>query len=871
MSVTPVGPAQGEAADTLLALALARPGDALAAARHLLADAPPAREASIAHQAAGIVLREFGDIDQSIAELRSAIRFARLACDAEREADVRASLGIALAMAGQPRRGLAMLDSVVEQSHGIPAARHLVRRAQVLWLLGRNSDVLRDAHRAVLLLRDSTELIWLARAYNHRAMAHLGMGSIDLADADYTRCEALYAHTGQLMELAIVRQERGAAAFARGDLPTALACYADAMRRMDALDVFDPELHANRCEVLVAAGLVREALAEADMAVRRIEAMRGSATRRAELLISAALAAYACEALDVAERRSRDALALFRRQKRRLWAARAELLLVQCRMTGGDRSAPLLQRARRVSVDLDELSPARAADARLLAGRLALHRGHTDEARAHLSAAARTRPATGRPSAAGWLARAMICAEDGHWRAMLAVCDRGLRALELRLDTVGSTELRVLATAQRAELLRMALRHAVRRSDPLLVLRWGERSRASLLAVPPVRPGRDSALVARLTALRSVVRRLETEDLPDVAVAALHRERRLREASVREQVLETPGTAIDEAEPFDPATLLAQLGNNDLVELVDVDGQLHAVVASGGRLRLCMIGPTATADRALARALFTLRRAGNRATSVSGPDLDLVGARLEADLLGGVPDLLTGDSVVVVPTSRLHSVPWNLLPSLRNRPISVAPSAATWLRARQTTAPADRRVVLIGGPNLSTGSDEVRRLAMQYPEADVLTGSDACTERVMAALDGAWLAHIAAHGTFRSDSPFFSALQLDDGPLTVYDLERLDRAPHRVVLSSCSSAVGVPSGADELIGLVSALLALGSVGVVASVVPVDDPATVPLMLALHELLRAGASLAEALPQARRAAGATTWARAAADAFIALGT
>jgi hypothetical protein len=61
------------------------------------------------------------------------------------------------------------------------------------------------------------------------------------------------------------------------------------------------------------------------------------------------------------------------------------------------------------------------------------------------------------------------------------------------------------------------------------------------------------------------------------------------------------------------------------------------------------------------------------------------------------------------------------------------------------------------------------------------------------------------------------------------------------------------------------------VGVVASVVPVDDPATVPLMLALHELLRAGASLAEALPQARRAAGATTWARAAADAFIALGT
>ena len=58
----------------------------------------------------------------------------------------------------------------------------------------------------------------------------------------------------------------------------------------------------------------------------------------------------------------------------------------------------------------------------------------------------------------------------------------------------------------------------------------------------------------------------------------------------------------------------------------------------------------------------------------------------------------------------------------------------------------------------------------------------------MAAIDGAWLVHVAAHGTFRSDSPLFSAIELDDGPLTVYDLERLKRAPYRVILSSCNSA-----------------------------------------------------------------------------------
>ena len=55
----------------------------------------------------------------------------------------------------------------------------------------------------------------------------------------------------------------------------------------------------------------------------------------------------------------------------------------------------------------------------------------------------------------------------------------------------------------------------------------------------------------------------------------------------------------------------------------------------------------------------------------------------------------------------------------------------------------------------------------------------------------------------------FSALELDDGPLTVHDFERLGRAPHRIVLSACESGVVAPIGAGELLGLVSALLSDG--------------------------------------------------------------
>jgi len=59
--------------------------------------------------------------------------------------------------------------------------------------------------------------------------------------------------------------------------------------------------------------------------------------------------------------------------------------------------------------------------------------------------------------------------------------------------------------------------------------------------------------------------------------------------------------------------------------------------------------------------------------------------------------------------------------------------------------------------------------------------------------------------------------------------------------------------------------------VVASVVPVNDPATVPLMIALHDHLRAGSGLAEALTLARHAVSDDPVSRSTACSFIALGT
>ena len=274
-----------------------------------------------------------------------------------------------------------------------------------------------------------------------------------------------------------------------------------------------------------------------------------------------------------------------------------------------------------------------------------------------------------------------------------------------------------------------------------------------------------------------------------------------------------PGSRLRRTKPIRVADLRSQLGSTDLVELTDVDGELFAVVVSGDRPPTSTgSGRPPTAERALAHSLFALRREGSRRGDAP-LDLRPIGHRLQQALLGPVVEELTA----AVRGRRTDGR------AARSAVGSAARAARTgrsrWRRPRRSGCAGagplprtNRRVVLVGGPHLSTGATEVRRLAERYPDAVVLADGEATSERVLAAMDGAWLVHVAAHGTFRSDSPLLSALELDDGPLTVYDLERLARAPHRVVLSSCNSAVGAPSGADELLGVVSALVALGSAG-----------------------------------------------------------
>jgi tetratricopeptide (TPR) repeat protein len=856
----------------LLPMVFAAPNQALARAEEVLGSDPSPLHASVAHQVIGIWQRDWGDMRIALEHLRRARHLAARSESADREADVLAALGVALVHAGRTRQGLESLERGVAVSSGHTRAQVLFRRAYASWVLGHHRAALEDVRRAVPVLRQAGDVIWTARALTLRATVHLALGAVDRADADFTAAEALWDTTGQEHDKADVVESRGLAAYRSGDIPAALRLLDEAQERYAKLGTPTFMLSVRRCEVLMAAGLAPEALAEADAAIKVLDGIGGQSTLKAELLLAAARAARHAGDAHTAIARADMAVRLFAGQRRTWWETHARLVLIEARVAAGRGSGRLVADAAAVADRLASFGAPAAPEASLLAGRIALDLGWREDARRHLEVAARSRH-SGPPLArmTGWAARALWARAAGSERRVLEACRRGLDVLDDHRTTLGASELRARATAQGAELAGLAARASLTSGGPRRLLVWSERWRATVLSAPPTRPPADPALLSDLTAFREIAARAEGARMEGRPVPTLEREQRRLEREIRSRTLHMRGDAPADGYRFDPARLLERLGDDvRLVELAVLDGRVQVLLCAQGRVRRFEGGLLADAEREAEHVQAGLRRLAHPGAEARLPVVEAAGRRLEELLLGPAAARLGSGPVVVVPPGRLHRVPWALLPSLRDRVFSVSPSASSWLRARETAPPPGGRQVLVRGPGLASGGAEVSELAGRYGSATVLEHDEARVERVLEELDGAALAHIAAHGTFRADSPLFSSLRMADGPLIVHDFERLDRSPYRIILSCCDTARFASVGADELLGLVTALLPLGTAGVVACSAPVNDEAVVPLMLTLHKGLSAGASMAEALRDARAALPGDSVHRATGWAFSAFG-
>ncbi|MGB7981340.1 MAG: CHAT domain-containing protein [Candidatus Nanopelagicales bacterium] len=851
-----------EDGEQLLRLALSRPGEAQSQAAEILTVDDDPLESSYARQALGIVLRDGGDLASAVPQLRAALRSARRTGRTERVADVRATLGAALAMGGATTPGLRQLDIASHEAGGTGLAKVLMRRAHVLSFLGRHEEAREDLRRALQGIQRSGDLVWEARTLNNRAEVEIALGSVARAERDVRRAEELFIAAGQDLEAVHTLHNRGVIAYLRGDLPRAFALFDAAAVRYQALGATHSDLVMDRCTALVAArlshdavDLAREALAGHDLQPRH----------RAEIQLMLATAALSHGDAPTAMQAARAARDAFRRQGRHRWVLRAELAVVRARYEGGARGAGLRRAAAQVA---ERLASARAEEtpgALLLAGRLAAE--HDPLAGdLYLGAAARFRRSpSSLVQATGWTAVALARQAEGDRRGVLRACGRGLDALDEHRSHLGDSELRALVTLHGQELAGIALGQVVAGGSARSMLRWSERWRATSLAQPSVRPPRDAELAGQLAAMRAAARRLDAARERNLPTAALEEDHARWEKAIRTRQLHVTG-ASDRARPLDVRALLERLGDTTFVELVEVAGRLHAVLLRRGRARRFEVGPMQDAVAACDRARFALRQAARlRPTELTG-----VAAQLESALLRPVAAALGEDPVVISPPSRLSAAPWGLLPALAGTPVSAMPSAAMWIRARAVPAPARTRMALIAGPGLASGGAEVAALARSNPQAVVLRGARATVAGCLAALDGVSIAHIAAHGRHRPQSPMFSSLILHDGPLTVHDFDGMGQPPYRLVLSACDSGVMAPVGSNELIGLAAALLGKGAAGVLCSVTAVNDDQTVALMLGVHEGLARGRSPAEVLLAAREAARGDVLRQATAASFVALG-
>ena len=820
------------------------------------------RSAALALRAHGRAALELGQLAEATQALREAVREAERAGEPRAAAEARITLAYALSERGRTADALRQLDRAAEVLRGQAAAPMLMQRGLVLWRCGRTDEALEAYRRALPTLRRSPDRLMEARLYNNRSLIYIDRGELVAAEADLLRVAALARAEGQAGMAADAETNLGYLNLRRGDVPAALGFLDSAEATYRAQAVRPRELLLTRGELLLSVGAFDEARETAERAIDQLTAAGWqSLLAEAQLLLSQAQ--LAGNDVPAAQRAAHAAATLFGRQRRPGWATVARYTALRADERAGELTPQLRRRALREAGRLAGMGwRAQELDARLVAARVALALGDVGTVRRELrqAAAARTRGSTELRIRA-WYAEALVRLATGREAAAERALRAGFRVMEQQRATLGATELRVHVASHAHDVASLGIQIAVRGGSPRKVLDWAERWRAGALGLRPVRPPADEELAAALAELRQVSAEAENALLNSRPVDRLLARRRTLEERVRRLARQAAGPLF--APPAEPPTvdqLSAGLGDAVLIELIATieDDALTAVTVRDGEPRLHALGSREAARRELGALLFALRRLalGHGAPEPALEQVVLRTDRLETAVLGPLRDVLGDRPVVVIPTGSLRSVPWALLPSCVGRPVTVAPSASVWLRAASTRRrrAAGRRVVLVCGPGLEGAKAEIADLARAYPDAVRLEGPAATVERVQAALDGAGIAHVAAHGVLRGDNPLFSALTMTDGPLTAYDLERLSRAPQLVLLPACQSGAGAVLAGDEVMGLTSALFALGARTAVATVIPVADEATRPLMLRLHDRIRRGLPVARALAEAQAATG-----------------
>jgi len=833
-----------------------------------------ATAAAIAERAWGHALLHCGELDDAIGHLRRSVDCGNRANSPTLVAEARLKLAFAILQRGRPRAALHEIDAALLELDGASAGRARAQRAIILHVIGRLDESLADYELALPVLRRTSDLLGVQRMLINRALVHTDRHAFRTAEQDLLEAERLAKQLGRELTVGLVANNLGLMESIRGDVPAALAHLDRAEQIIAAHGAQLGTLHQDRAELLLSVGVVSEARAAAERAVLAYQ-REHRMVKVPEVRLVLAHAAFLTGDWPEAVAQSRRAMRGFVGQERPEWAELARLATLRAQRAGGIRSRLSPPHVMTMVETLTTAGwPAAAMEARLVAAQLATQRGSAD-ARPLLAQAAGM--ARGRRTAAlrarGWYAQAVLKRSSGDLRGALRAARSGLRILTEHSPAIGATDLRVHAAVHRSELAGLGLRVAFERGQAEGVFEWSERGRASQLLLRSVRPPNDPELAGMLSELRAVVMEIDKARGAGSANSLMSRQVGL-ERRIRDHTRLAAGDgAVGPAAPVSPANLSAALGDWALVEFFHLDGELYGITVVEGRVRMRRLGLMSVISDLANRLPFALRRLALRQGRVESDAvaslLRTAAARLDSMLLRPLVEV-ADRPLVVVPTGPVHSLPWSILPSCQGRPLTVSPSATLWRSATRRLAPSGP-VSVVAGPKLAGARTEAEAVAQIYGST-ALTGNTATVDAVLASLSTAGVIHLAAHGRLSSDNPLFSEILLADGPLVVYDLERLPRVPHTVVLAACESGRSVVRAGDELLGLSVTFLTGGSAQIVGSIVPVPDAETAPLMVAFHGGIAAGEAPAAALAAAQLSlSGGDPRTAAASAGFVCIGS
>ncbi len=843
----------------LLRTAQGQPASVLDEARSRLESASDPDDKAVLYRAMSLAARNASTLEESIEYAEAG---ARVAADDSVRRECLITLAGSLSDAGQLGRASRVLDEASKGASGLVAGQVEFQKG-TLRMEGATDlkGAERALERALEVFANHERHDFAAMALHNLGWIHTQTGRFDDAESSLRRARTIEEQLGRHMEVSGTDNNLGILASYRGDIPEALRRLAMSdQREMEHAGTNVPR-HVTRAEILISAGLFHEALGLAKQIAGGARST-GRAEDEADAVLVAARAAVLANELNEAEKLARRSIDMFQEQGRDVLGLEAEGVLIEALHASTGSSAELLKEAVGVARHLADASlPVAAHRASLLAGRIALDLNDFATARQEFEGLGDGRSGPIELRVHRWQAKAMLRLAEGNTRGADAAARAGLDVLESYQTSLGASDLRSGIERQGRELGDIGLRLARDSADARRLFRWMERTRGRALRYDPVVPRDDDPeqpLLADLRRLTAELRKVENRDNAEL----IRRRRRLQDQlrarnRARERHGVVAGVSIDD--------LAEGLGSKTLVELGEIDGSLVAVVVRRGRFRIEDLGDVESATSSLRRLRFAMRRTA-RLSRGGGAVKDDV-SRFD-DLVLGRLDNHEGE-VILVPWGPLLAAPWNVMPSLANSVVTVAPSADMWWRAHNRSS-RGKGVVLAAGPDLEHASAEIEALRNIYTDATVhIGGQDA--QDFAKAISGKATAHAACHAAFEVENPMFSSLRLSDGDFNVYDMERLEQSPEVVVLSACDSGYTEARAGDELTGLTSAMLSMGARSVVASVglVP-DSAATSDLMVGFHRLLVDGLSPSAALTASSHDVADDPEGYLAAASFIAVG-